>query len=164
MPGLLRKIQGLFTTAPPNYSAFNDRISASGLPSRRKHINFLRNQGISAIISLTEEPLPNSIIDGTNTKYFHFPLDDHMPADPRKIAEIVKTLEKLLADGEKVLVHCLAGIGRTGMVLTAYVMASEKIGWRQALDKVRKIRPGSVEPGQEKTLIEFERLIKLGSL
>lgn len=158
MPGILRKIQGLFTTAPPNYSSFTEKIAASGLPSTKRHINFLRAQGITAIISLTEDPLPDSIINGTNIKYFHFPLEDHMPADPHRIAEIVRTIEKLLADGDKVLVHCLAGMGRTGMVLTAYVMTLEKTGWQQALEKVRKIRPGSVEPGQEKTLIEFERL------
>lgn len=148
---------------PPNFSLVTDRIFASGLPSRRKHIEFLRKQGITAIITLTEEPLPTQLLNGTNIKNIHIPLKDHQPADPHTIADIVKTVNQLLAEGEKVLVHCRAGLGRTGMVLTAYLMAEEKTGWRESLEKIRHIRPGSVEPVQEKTLKEFEKIMKVGS-
>ncbi|MCS7110090.1 MAG: dual specificity protein phosphatase family protein [Candidatus Caldarchaeum sp.] len=159
MPGILRKIQGFFMERPPNFSMVTDFVAASGLPSTRKHIQYLRKIGVTAIISLTENPLPGKLLDGTDIKYFHFPLEDHQPADPRKIHEIVKTLQKLVNEREKVLVHCLAGLGRTGMVLTAYVMAEEKNRWRESLEKVRNLRPGSVEPNQEKTLEEFEKLV-----
>ncbi len=115
----MRKIQGIFTEGPPNFSMLTENVSGSGLPSTRRHIKFLRQQGITAIISLTEQPLPPQLLENQNIKYLHYPLADHQAADPAKILEIVKHLQKLVSSGEKVLVHCLAGLGRTGMVLTA---------------------------------------------
>ncbi|MCS7129761.1 MAG: dual specificity protein phosphatase family protein [Candidatus Caldarchaeum sp.] len=161
MPGTLRKIQGFFLDRPPNFSEFNDNIVASGLPSQKKHMRYLKNRGVSAIISLTENPLPKELAD--DFAYFHFPLKDHQPAHPSSLLEIVKKLEELCERGHKVLVHCQAGYGRTGMVLTAYTMWKKRLGWRAALDVVRSVRPGSVEAGQEKSLREFEELVKAGS-
>ncbi|MEM0348983.1 MAG: dual specificity protein phosphatase family protein [Candidatus Caldarchaeum sp.] len=163
MSPILRKIQGIFTEGPPNFSMFTENVAASGLPSRRKHIKFLRRMGITAIISLTEQPLPPKLLENMDIKYFHHPLADHQPADPTKILEIVKHLQRLVSSGEKVLVHCLAGLGRTGMVLTAYTMLEKNLDWGTALETVRSIRPGSVEKNQETCLREFEKLAKLGS-
>ncbi|MDW8083870.1 MAG: dual specificity protein phosphatase family protein [Candidatus Caldarchaeum sp.] len=162
MPPILRKIQGFLMGRPPNYQEIFERVVASGLPSTKRHVRYLRDRGITAIISLTEFPLPKKLLDGTTIKYFHFPLEDHKPADPNTIREIVKTIQTLVKSGDKVLVHCLAGLGRTGMVLAAYLMMEEKIDWRASLERVRTLRPGSVEAGQEKTLEELEKRVKLG--
>lgn len=159
----MRKIQGIFTEGPPNFSMLTENVAGSGLPSTRRHIKFLRQQGITAIISLTEQPLPPQLLENQNIKYLHYPLADHQAADPAKILEIVKHLQKLVSSGEKVLVHCLAGLGRTGMVLTAYTMLEKNLDWRTALETVRSIRPGSVEKNQENCLREFEKLAKPGS-
>lgn len=160
MPTIFRRLQGLFTEKPPNYSAVTKKIVASGLPSRETHIKFLENEGVTAIVSLTEKPLPSKLLSGSKMKYFHFPLEDHKPADPKKIFEVASTVRDLVRSGEKVLVHCLAGMGRTGMVLTAYLMLENGGGWRENLDKLRALRPGSVEKNQEITLQLFEKLVK----
>ncbi|MEM4302797.1 MAG: dual specificity protein phosphatase family protein [Candidatus Caldarchaeum sp.] len=163
MPGLLRKLQGVFTESPPNFSMFSEKIAASGLPSRRRHIRYIKNRGVSAVISLTEKPLPKNLVENEDIEYFHFPLEDHKPADPRELLKIVNTIQRLVDDGHRVLVHCLAGYGRTGMVLAAYLMKAEGFGWVESLEKTRRLRPGSVEKNQEKTLQEFESLIRAGS-
>ncbi|MEM1937459.1 MAG: dual specificity protein phosphatase family protein [Candidatus Caldarchaeum sp.] len=161
MPGALRKLQGVFIDKPPNYSEIDDRIAASGLPSRKKHMQYLKSRGVSAIISLTEQPLPKQLVEGFT--YLHFPLKDHQPADAPMLMKIVEAMENLLSQGHKLLVHCQAGHGRTGMVLTAFHMKHDGLGWRECLEFVRRLRPGSVEAGQEVSLRELETLLKAGS-
>lgn len=163
MPAIFRQLQGLFTESPPNFSEVSEKITASGLPSQPKHIRFVKSKGVSAIISLTEKPLPKNLIENTNIKYFHFPLQDHKPADPYNLLKIVDTVQRLVEDGHKVHVHCLAGHGRTGMVLAAYMMKTEGLSWMESLEKIRRIRPGSVEKNQERTLREFEKILRPGS-
>jgi len=55
-----------------------------------------------------------------------------------------------------VLVHCLAGKGRTGCVLAAYMMAYEGKTAREAIDELRSLRGGSVERAQERNVLQFE--------
>ena len=56
-----------------------------------------------------------------------------------------------------VAVHCLAGRGRTGTVLAAYFV-HRGLPAREAIQKVRDLRPGSIEvPEQEDAIRAFER-------
>jgi atypical dual specificity phosphatase len=160
MPGLLRKIQGLFTEGPPNFSVVDEWVAGSGLPSRKTHIRFLKQRGVTAIVSLTESPLPDELLAGENIAYLHFPLKDHQPPRPEDVLRIVEAVESLVKSERKVLIHCQAGYGRTGTVLAAYFMKKEGLSWADALAKVRSIRPGSVEKGQESTLMELEKFFR----
>lgn len=162
MPGLLRKFQGLFTEKPPNFSMVTKNVGGSGLPSRKTHIQFLRREGISAVISLTEYPLPSNILT-SDILYLHFPLKDHQAPRPEEVLKAVEKIEELVGKGHRVLVHCQAGYGRTGTVLAAYLMKKDGIGWVEALGKIRSMRPGSVERVQEKTLMELEKLFRADS-
>jgi len=54
-----------------------------------------------------------------------------------------------------VLVHCAAGIGRTGAVLAAYLIRTENLSATEAIFRVRSQRPGSIEKGQENSLHLF---------
>jgi atypical dual specificity phosphatase len=52
-----------------------------------------------------------------------------------------------------VAVHCGAGLGRTGTVLAAYLVAGGEEA-RAALARVRELRPGSVETADQERAIE----------
>jgi atypical dual specificity phosphatase len=65
---------------------------------------------------------------------------------------------------EGVAVHCRAGMGRTGTCLAAYLMRYSGLPARQAIDAVRRARPGSVETRQqEEALFSFEKILQDGS-
>ncbi len=163
MPALFRRLQGLFLNHPPNYSEVTDKIAASGLPSLKKHILFIKKRGITAIVSLTEKPLDRELLENTELTYVHMPLKDHQPAQPTDLLKILERIEELLNGGHRILIHCQAGYGRTGMVLAAYFMKEYGLGWVESVEKIRKIRSGSVEKLQEKSLQELEKMFKAGS-
>ena len=62
---------------------------------------------------------------------------------------------KILNNEEAIYVHCYGGCGRTGTMLALYLISSG-INGKDALEKIRSIRPCSVETEeQEKLVLEF---------
>ena len=77
----------------------------------------------------------------------------------RRWAEAGPELHRRLADGERVLIHCRAGLGRTGMI-AARLLVETGLTPLQALNAVRRARPGTVEtlPQEQYVLLLPERL------
>lgn len=151
----LRKIRALFTERPYNFGWFNGQIAASGRPVSRSQLEYVASQGINAIVSLTEDPIPAELLEGLGLEYHHVPVRNHAMPDAETLERAVRLLENLTSSGKRVLVHCAAGQGRTGTVLAAYLMVTEGLPPEEAIARVRSVRPGSVEPEQERGLREW---------
>lgn len=153
----LRRIRALFTDKPYNFGWFNGQIAASGRPVSRSQLEYVAAQGINAVLSLTEEPIPPELLEGLGLEYHHVPMRNHAMPDAETLGRAVRLLVDLTASGKRVLVHCAAGQGRTGTVLAAYLMLTEGIPPEEAIARVRSVRPGSIEPEQERGLREWAR-------
>jgi atypical dual specificity phosphatase len=150
-----RRIRANFTDSPSFFTWVRDaRLAASGRPYSKGQVDWLRDNGVTAILTLTEDPLPSDWTRGLETR--HIPLNDHAALSPSEMRLGAEYIATALSEGKVVLVHCLAGKGRTGCVLAAYMMAYEGKTARQAIDELRSIRGGSVESPQERNVLEFE--------
>lgn len=86
--------------------------------------------GINCFINLTAvEELPNYegrlpvSFGGKSVVHHRFTITDHgVPADVQQMVAILDALDRALASGMNVYVHCRAGIGRTGMVVGCYLI------------------------------------------
>ena len=80
---------------------------------------FLRAQGIGAIITLFEKPLePNPAELGFQYLFVETP--NFRP--PSDLGSVLAFIETQLERSRGVLVHCFAGIGRTGTILAAWLI------------------------------------------
>lgn len=75
----------------------------------------------------------------------HFPIGDFgVPASSAAWADLLDDLGRRLDGGARVLVHCRAGLGRTGM-LAASLLARAGLRADDAVAAVREARPGTLE-------------------
>jgi len=97
-----------------------------------------------AVLSVFEEPLGRRTLDPWSPRYLWLRTRDGEPPDlPAACAFIDKAREA----GQATLVHCWAGIGRTGSVLAAYLVHSgEEVDPAAARERVRReYHPDAVE-------------------
>lgn len=116
---------------------------------------WLAAQGVGALISLTEEPLEKGLVFQQGMRYLHLPIEDMQAPNLAEISAFVAFVDKSLEEGRPVVVHCRAGMGRTGTMLACYLVHRDTDP-RTALAQVRRHRPGSVETwAQELTVHEY---------
>jgi hypothetical protein len=73
-------------------------------------------------------------------RVLHAPTPDHRLVDESLLADpILPFLDDAADDDERVVVHCLAGIGRTGQVLAAWLARDRDYGPERAVDTVTEM-------------------------
>lgn len=87
---------------------------------------------------------------------YHLPIPDFRT--PTCMQDLIALVQRILAGLEQqqtIVIHCKAGLGRTGLVTAACLVA---LGYApgQAFSQVRQSRPGSIEtPEQEAYVFDF---------
>ncbi|HUN09873.1 MAG TPA: dual specificity protein phosphatase family protein [Aggregatilineales bacterium] len=124
-----------------------DLLAASPLPRSAEDLETLRQGGIRAIITLTEQPLTirpdvrisQADFERLDVAPYHIPIDDFDAPVADQVDQMMDILRQLKAEGRPALIHCYAGQGRTGTMLHAYYLAQ---GWslRDARERVSSRR------------------------
>jgi len=123
--------------------------------SLRRALEFLKDRGISVIVSLTESRLEPALVEEFGFDYHHLPLEDFTAPSYEMVQRFIAIVNKARNAGKSTVVHCMAGLGRSGTMAACYLVS---IGYssREALDRIRALRPGSVETvEQEEAVHEF---------
>ncbi len=129
-------------------------LAALARPSSPEEMTWLRSQGIELLISLTEDRPRRDWVEQANLLVFHEPLEDMEAPSQDQLDRCVSAIERATARNMGVAVHCGAGLGRTGTVLAAYLVAKGQSA-AAAIARVRRLRPGSIETDDQVAAVEL---------
>lgn len=125
----------------------------------------IRAWGATAVLSLMEQDEFESLgitAIGQYTQrlgmvWYHLPIVDFQapgPAFEQRWDACGPNILARLRKGERIMIHCLAGLGRTGTVAARILVELGALSGA-AIDHVREARPGAIQsPQQERYVLE----------
>ena len=155
-----RKVHGTVTGRPDKFSwLIENKLAGSGIPTSIDEVQWVIKQGVKSIVTIREESLDESWIKDVN--YLHVLSNDMGVPEFVDLVHAVDFIHRRITNNEPVLVHCLAGMGRTGVILACYLVKHQKMSASEATEKVREERPGSIQSyPQEEIIFRFEKFLK----
>ncbi|MGH8774871.1 MAG: dual specificity protein phosphatase family protein [Jiangellaceae bacterium] len=130
-----------------------DRLLACAYPSGPDGLAGLAELGIAIVVNLHERGHEPARLDQLGLTEVHLPVPDFSAPTSEQLAAGMQAIGEALAGGQNVAVHCAAGLGRTGTMLACYLV-STGLTPATAIERVRAVRPGSVETPAQVAAIE----------
>ena len=141
---------------PRNFSWVTENLACSAMPTSREEVEYLAKVGVRAMVSLDAD-LPREVVQAIRElgiEHYIEEVEDLRAPSLEQMERIVRTIEEHASRGEKVVVHCYAGCGRTGTILAAYLVYTGADP-REAIDYVRSLRPCSIETYPQELAVEY---------
>lgn len=89
----------------------------------------------------------SSLLLNEGIEWHHFPIVDYatpLPSQDQAWSELSERLHDHLNDNRTILIHCFAGVGRSGMIALR-LLVEHGANPLEALNQIRNVRPGAVE-------------------
>ena len=155
-----RKVHGTVTGKPDNFSwLIENKLAGSAIPTSIDEVQWAIEQGVKSIVTIREDPLDDDWVKDVN--YLHVSSNDMGVPEFADLTFAVDFIHRRITNSEPVMVHCLAGMGRTGTLLACYLIKYQKMSANEATEKVRRERPGSIQSyPQEEIIFRFEKFLK----
>ncbi|MCH6258992.1 dual specificity protein phosphatase family protein [Puniceicoccaceae bacterium K14] len=92
----------------------------------------LKAEGVNLLVSLLQkdeqitEGLEKEaeLCSGSDIQYLNFPIEDHHTPNDREAAmKFIEVLKDKLSEGKSIAIHCKGGVGRTGTLAGALMLA-----------------------------------------
>ena len=155
-----RKVHGTVTGRPDKFSwLIENKLAGSGIPTSINEVQWVIEQGVKSIVTVKEEPLDDDWVKDVN--YLHVHSNDMSVPEFDDLVFAVDFIHRRITNNEPVMVHCLAGMGRTGTLLACYLVKYQKMSADDAIQKVREERPGSIQSyPQEEIIFQLEKSLQ----
>ncbi|HMN60188.1 MAG TPA: dual specificity protein phosphatase [Anaerolinea sp.] len=123
---------------------------------RKNGLDYLKSQGIQAVVNLRIEK-DDAKLGLAPANYCYLPTVDDEAPSPEHLEQGLRFIAGMISRGERVYIHCGAGVGRAPTMAAAYLI-STGMSLDQALGAIRKVRPFIfITPPQMQALAKFEK-------
>lgn len=145
-------------------------IGMTILPGRRdrdrsveEDLRVIQDESIRRILCLiTEDEFETYGVSDLKAKYAsagldvrYMPIRDQSVPAAEPLAQALDWIDKSVAAGERVLVHCVGGLGRSGLLAAAYLIRKKSMSAGEAIEAVRSARgPRAVETRRQEEFLE----------
>ena len=118
------------------------------LDDARSKLRWLLETGVSAIFDLTEagelEPYSTVLTEEANRlgvapEHQRWPIRDVSSPTVEAMTEMLDAIDEAVEAGKVVYLHCMAGLGRTGVVVGCYLVRHGRSG-EEALVEIARLR------------------------
>lgn len=113
----------------------------------------LKAVGVTCLITLTEDDLPQDALARHGLRNVHLPIRDRESPSVAQITMLLMRMDSLMRRGDVLAAHCLAGLGRTGTVLAAWLVR-EGLTAEESLRRVRRIEPKFVQTAEQEEFLQ----------
>jgi len=155
-----RKVHGTVTGKPDNFSwLIENKLAGSAIPTSIDEVQWAIEQGVKSIVTIREDPLNDDWVKDVN--YLHVSSNDMGVPEFADLTYAIDFIHRRITNNEPVMVHCLAGMGRTGTILACYLVKYQNLSADDAIQKVREERPGSIQSyPQEEIIFQFAKSLQ----
>lgn|SRR5689334_10707293 len=119
----------------------------------RAELLAVRRAGISVLVSLTMDPVPERDLMRCGIKGRHFPIVGMGIPLVEPTMDLCQELSRELIQGSKIAFHCTQGVGRTGMMLACHLV-SRGIAAADAMVRVRERIPGAIQTSGQEAFVQ----------
>ncbi len=140
---------------PSNFSFIDEYVAGSAYIRNEEEVDWIYKKGVRVVISLV--PLSESVtkrMRELGMENYTFEVEGFTAPPIETLAQVIDLIWNKIREGKKVLVHCLAGCGRTGTVLAAYLVSKGMMP-DDAIEHLRSLRPCSIETQQQYDAVWF---------
>ena len=143
-PGRYRLHPGRRRGRHSNLTAVDSHLWRGGAPSAEGYRN-LAAAGVTTVVDLRAEEgieADKALVTGLGMRLVSIPVRDGQAPSADKVAQFLSATRD---SGGTVFVHCGAGVGRTGTMVGAYLVAGGGVGGRTAVMRNLAVGPPSLE-------------------
>lgn len=127
---------------PSNYPIYwvTNHLATGPAPMSYDHLDSLKAEGIDAIMNLCAEYCDlHDIESKQGFEVYYLPIEDEETPQLQALETALAWMDEAIYLGKKVYVHCRHGIGRTGTIISAYLLR-RGLGSKLVKQKLKKMR------------------------